>query len=114
MFGKAGLWDVSIKEDGTRVESCAVITVPANKRMDVIDGTDTKTAGSHDGRVPAILTCAAQEAWLRGSPADAKACLKPYDDELTIAHRVSTRANSPKTPKNNDENWSKQWRSVFR
>ena len=75
----AALWDVSIKEDGTRVESCAVITVPANQVMDVIDGTDTKTAGSHDGRMPAILTRAVQEAWLRGSPAEAQACLKPYD-----------------------------------
>ena len=103
----AGLWDVSIKEDGTRVESCAVITVPANKGMDVIDGTDTKTAGSHDGCVPAILTRAAQEAWQRGSPADAEACLKPYDDALTIAHRVSSRVNSPK---NNDEGWWSRWR----
>ena len=96
----AALWDVSIKEDGTRVESCAVITVPANKIMDVIDGTDTKTAGTNDGRMPAILTRAAQEAWLHGPPADAQACLKPYEDALTIAHRVSSRVNSPK---NNDE-----------
>ena len=78
------------------IESCAVITLPANQVMDVIDGTEA----THDGRMPAILTRAAQEAWLRGSLADAEACLKPYDDELTIAHRVSTRANSPK---NNDE-----------
>ena len=96
----AGLWDVSIKEDGTVNESCAVITLPANQVMDVIDGTDTKTAGSHDRRMPAILTRAAREAWLRCSPADAEACLKLYDDELTIAHRVSTRVNSPK---NNDK-----------
>ena len=75
----AALWDVSIKEDGTRVESCALITVLANQVMDVIDGTDTKTAGTNDGRMPAILTRAAQEAWLRGSAADAEACLKPYD-----------------------------------
>ena len=95
----AGLWDCSTKEDGTVIESCAVITVPANKVMDVIDGTDTKTAGSHDGRMPAILTRADEEAWPRGSPAEADACLKPYADELTIAHRVSARVNSPR---NND------------
>ena len=66
---------MSINEDGTRVESCAVITVPANQVMDVIDGT----VGAIDGRMPAILTRAAQEAWLRGSQVDAAACLKPYD-----------------------------------
>jgi len=87
VFGMAGLWDVSIKEDGTRVETCLVITVKANKVMDVIDGTDTKTAGTHDGRMPAILTRAAQEAWRYGSPAEPAACLKPYHDGLTIVHR---------------------------
>ena len=51
-----------------------MITVPANKVMDVNDGA----VGSNDGRMPAILTRAAEEAWLRGSPADAQACLKPY------------------------------------
>ena len=91
----AALWDVSIKEDGTRVESCAVITVPANQVMDVIDGTEA----THDGRMPAILTRAAQEAWLHGTPEQACACLKPYEDELTIGCKVSSRVNSPK---NND------------
>ena len=95
----AGLWDCSTKEDGTVIESCTVITVPANQVMDVIDGTDTKNAGTHDGRMPAILSRADTEAWLRGSPAEADACLKPYADELTIAHKVSSRVNSPK---NND------------
>ena len=30
LFGFAGLWDRSVKEDGTAVESCAHITMPAN------------------------------------------------------------------------------------
>ena len=88
----AGLWDGSTKEDGAVIESCAVITLPANKVMDVIDGTES----THDGRMPAILTRADEEAWPRGSPAEADACLKPYADELTIAHRVSARVNSPR------------------
>ena len=75
----AGLWDGSTKEDGTFIESCTVITVPANQVMDVIDGTDTKTAGSHDSRMPAILYPADQEAWLRGTPEQAFACLTPYE-----------------------------------
>ena len=57
------------------------------------------TFGTNAGRMPAILHPADQEAWLRGTPEQAFACLKPYEDELTIGHKVSARANSPK---NND------------
>ena len=95
VFGMAGLWDASTRADGSVVESCAVITVPANAVMNVIDST----VGTNDGRMPAILTVEAQEAWLHGSAEEAFACLKPYSDELTIAHKVSSRVNSPK---NND------------
>ena len=96
VFGMAGLWDASTRADGSVVESCAVITVPANAVMNVIDGT----VGTNDGRMPAILTVEAQEAWLHGSAEEAFACLTPYSDELTIARKVSSRVNSPK---NNDE-----------
>ena len=92
----AGLWDASTRDDGSVVESCAVITVPANAVMNVIDGT----AGSNDGRMPAVLTREDQEVWLHGTPEEAFACLKPYSDELTIAYPVSTPVNSVR---NNDE-----------
>ena len=85
---------------GAVVESCAVITVPANAVMNVIDGTSVANGGANDGRMPAILTVEAQEAWLHGSADEAFACLTPYSDELTIAHKVSSRVNSVK---NNDE-----------
>ena len=75
----AGLWDASTAADGSVVESCAVITVPAIAVMNVIDGT----VGTDDGRMPAILTVEAQEAWLHGSAEEAFACLTPYSDELT-------------------------------
>ena len=100
VFGMAGLWDASTRMDGSVVESCAVITVPANVVMNVIDGTSVSNGGSNDGRMPAILTVEAQEAWLHGSAEEAFACLTPYSDELTIAYPVSTRVNSVK---NNDE-----------
>ena len=100
VFGMAGLWDASTRADGSVVESCAVITVPANAVMNVIDGTSVANGGTNDGRMPAILTVEAQEAWLHGSADEAFACLKPYSDELTIAWPVSTRVNSVK---NNDE-----------
>ena len=97
VFGMAALWDASTRDDGSVVESCAVITVPANAVMNVIDGTE----GTNDGRMPGILTREDQEVWrLHGTPAEAFACLKPYSDELTIAYPVSVRVNSVK---NNDE-----------
>ena len=75
----AGLWDASTAADGSGIESCAVITIPANAVMNVIDGT----AESNDGRMPAVLTLEARQTWLYGTPAEAFACLKPYSDELT-------------------------------
>ena len=81
--------------DASVVESCAVITIPANAVMNVIDGT----ADTNDGRMPTVLTLEARQTWLYGTPAEAFACLKPYSDELTIAHRVSLRVTSTK---NND------------
>ncbi len=99
----AGLWDASTRADGSGIEPCAVITIPANAVMNVIDGT----AESNDGRRPAILTKEAQEVWLHGTvPLHFKAafaCLVPYSDELTAllteAHLVSKRVNNTK---NND------------
>ena len=91
----AGLWDSSTKEDRIVIESCAVITLPANQVMNLIQNT----AGANEGRMPAILHPTDQEAWLRGTPEQAFACLKPYEDELMIGCKVSSRVNSPK---NND------------
>ena len=89
----AGLWDGSTKEDGAVIESCAVITLPANQAMNLIQNT----AGANEGRMPAILQPADQEAWLHGTPEQAFACLTPYEDELTIGCKVSARVNSPKS-----------------
>ena len=91
----AGLWDGSTKEDGIVIESGAVITLPANEVMNVIQDT----VGTNEGRMPAILHPADQEAWLHGTPEQAFACLTPYEDELTIGYKVSPRVNRPK---NND------------
>ena len=91
IFGMAGLWDASTAADGSIVESCTLITIPANRLM----------ARIHNGRerMPAILRREDHAAWLDGSADEAFACLAPYEDELMIAQAVSTRVNSPK---NND------------
>ena len=91
----AGLWDGSTKEDGAVIESGAVITLPANEVMNLIQNT----TGTNEGRMPAILHPADQEAWLHGTQEQAFACLAPYENELTIGCKVSARVNRPK---NND------------
>jgi putative SOS response-associated peptidase YedK len=94
MFTFASLWDRSFKADGTAVESCALITMPANELM-----REIHNAGSSPYRMPAILRGEDREAWLKGTAAEARAVLKPYESGLMVAHRVGPRVNSPK---NND------------
>jgi putative SOS response-associated peptidase YedK len=88
----AGLWDRSVKADRTVVESVTIITLPANDFMAKID--------NEKQRMPAILRFEDVEAWLTGTPEQAKAALMQYPGEQLRAHRVSPRVN---TPKNDDE-----------
>jgi putative SOS response-associated peptidase YedK len=89
VFGFAALWERSVRDDGTVVESCAHITLPANGLM-----ADIHNGGSHPGRMPAILRREDQEAWLEGSSQEARAVLAPYPADLMVAHPVSNRVNS--------------------
>ena len=88
VFGLAGLWDASTAADGTVLESCTIITMPANPFM----------AGIHNSkaRMPAILRRADHPAWLTGNPAAALDCLRPYPEKQMLAHTVSTAVNSPR------------------
>jgi len=89
VFGFAGLWERSVREDGVVIESCAHLTMPANELM-----ADIHNGGSHPQRMPAILRREDHEAWLRGGPAEARAALVPYPTDLMVAHPVTTRVNS--------------------
>jgi putative SOS response-associated peptidase YedK len=91
VFAFAALWDRSVRADGTVVESCAHITMPANELM-----RDIHNAGSHPHRMPAILRREDHETWLKGSLAQARAVLEPYPASLMVAHSVSSKVNSPK------------------
>lgn len=91
IFSFAGLWDASRKDDGTVIESCVHLTVPANRLVGEIHNTQH--------RMPAILVKQDRNAWLSGSADDAWAALKPYPDDHMVAWPVSKRVN---TPKNND------------
>ena len=87
----AALWDRSVSADRTVVESCAIVTVPANELL----------AGIHDEkRMPAILHMDDVEVWLTGTPEQARAALIPFPDDQLRAYKVSPRVNSPK---NDDE-----------
>ncbi len=85
VFGIAAVWDRSVGDDDDVIESCSIIRVPANELM----------AGLGDGqaRMPAILRRRDYETWLRGTPVQAKAVLKPYHADLMLAHAVSPRIN---------------------
>ena len=90
VFGVAGLWDRSRRQDGSYVFSCTLITVPANRLL----------AEVHNGkpRMPAILAESEHEVWLSGAMQDAQVTLKSYPEELMVAWKVSRRVNSPKLP----------------
>jgi putative SOS response-associated peptidase YedK len=87
IFAFAGLWDGSKTAQGTWVESCVHLTMPANRLLTEIHNTQR--------RMPAILAREDRDAWLSGSPEEAWAALKPYPDEHMVAWPVSSRVNKP-------------------
>jgi len=90
LFGFAGLWDRSTRDDGTVVESCTIVTMSANALLSEIHNAPGKQ------RMPAILAASDHEAWLTGSPAEAHAVLQPYPADCMVAWPVGPRVNSPR------------------
>ena len=88
IFAFAGLWDRSVGDDGASVESCTIITLPANPLM----------ASIHNGRarMPAILTVAGRAAWLSGSAEAALSELRTYPEELMVGYPVGKAVNTPR------------------
>jgi putative SOS response-associated peptidase YedK len=91
LFGFAALWDRSEREDGRAVESCVHITMAANELM-----ADIHNTGNNPHRMPAILRAEDREAWLTGTPEEARPVLRQYPADLMDAYEVSTRVNSVK------------------
>ncbi len=87
VFAFAGLWDASRTAQGSWVESCVHLTMPANRLLSEIHNTQH--------RMPAIIAREDRETWLSGSGEEAWAILKPYPDEHMVAWPVSTRVNKP-------------------
>lgn len=84
----AGLWDRSVADDGTAIESFTIVTLPANPLMARIHNLKK--------RMPAILHEMDFEAWLTGTAEEAKAVIEQYPDSKMKAWRVSARVNSPR------------------
>jgi putative SOS response-associated peptidase YedK len=87
VFGFAGLWDRSHGANGM-VESCTLITMPANPLLKQIHNVDP--------RMPAILRQSDHQAWLHGDPQQARAALIEYPADAMVAWPVSSRVNSPR------------------
>jgi putative SOS response-associated peptidase YedK len=87
LFGFAGLWDRS-KGPGGVIESCTLITMPANPLLKQIHNAQQ--------RMPAILRRGDHEAWLQGDQSAARAALIEYPADAMVAWPVSTRVNSPR------------------
>jgi putative SOS response-associated peptidase YedK len=93
VFGVAGLWERSRRADGSYLFSCTLITVPANQLLAAVHNAKQ--------RMPAVLGETEYDAWLSGSPPQARALLRPYAAESMRAWKVSRRVNNQRLP--NDE-----------
>ena len=84
LFGIAGLWERWTAPDGSRLESCALLTTAANGRI----------APLHD-RMPAILAAAHYALWLDPAQdvAALAALLAPLADDALGLRPVSPRVN---------------------
>lgn len=88
VFGVAGLWESSRREDGSYVFSCTLITVPANSLLAQVHNAKQ--------RMPAILNEASHDAWLNAPPAQARELLSAYPAQLMSAWEVGRRVNNPR------------------
>ncbi|OOG28137.1 hypothetical protein B1C78_02165 [Thioalkalivibrio denitrificans] len=85
-FGLLGLWDRSTRGDGEVIESCTIITLPANPLVAEIHAK---------GRMPAMRTPEECAHWLEGEEHAARGVLTPFPAARMEAWPVSRKVNSP-------------------
>ena len=85
VFGVAVLWERSVTDDDDVVESCALVTVPANTLLAEIDNTT--------GQMPAILRREDYDTWLRSTVADASGLLHTHPQTRMVTHPVAPYVN---------------------
>jgi len=87
VFGVAGLWERTVLDEGEDViESCALLTVPANRLIAEIDD---------DQQMPAILQREEYDEWLTSTASKARSLLRTYPLERMVTHPVGPRVNYP-------------------
>ncbi len=87
-FLMAGVWETWPAPDGSRLETCAILTTTPNDLLRPI----------HD-RMPVIVDRADQNRWLDPAtqdPEQVRDLMSPLPPERFRMHPVSTRVNSPK------------------
>jgi putative SOS response-associated peptidase YedK len=85
VFGVAVLWERSVSDDDDVVESCALLTVPANALLAKIDRTTDQ--------MPAILASEHYDTWLRSSVTEAAGLLETHPPERMASHPVAPFVN---------------------
>jgi putative SOS response-associated peptidase YedK len=85
VFGVAVLWERSVTDDDDVVESCALVTVPANPLLAEIDSTT--------GQMPAILRREDYDTWLRSSVPEAGGLLQTCPQTRMVSHPVAPHVN---------------------
>ncbi|HUN26746.1 MAG TPA: SOS response-associated peptidase family protein [Steroidobacteraceae bacterium] len=85
VFGVAVLWERSVTDDDDVIESCALVTVPANPLLAEIDpATD---------QMPAILRHQDYDTWLRSNVTEASGLLETYPQTRMVSHPVGPYVN---------------------
>jgi putative SOS response-associated peptidase YedK len=85
VFGVAVLWERSVSDDDDVVDSCALVTVPANPLQAELDNTTDQ--------MPAILRREDCATWLGSTVAQAKELLETYPHTRMVTHPVGPYVN---------------------
>jgi putative SOS response-associated peptidase YedK len=85
VFGVAVLWERSVSDDDDVVESCALVTVPANPLLAEIDNIADQ--------MPAILRREDYDTWLASTVTQATGLLQSYPHSQMVAHPVGPYVN---------------------
>ena len=88
VFGVAAVWARAVTMDDDVIESCALITVSANRLMAEIDNVGRS--------MPAVLSRDDYDLWLTTTPAHARTLVKTYPSARMVSHAVSPRVNALK------------------
>jgi putative SOS response-associated peptidase YedK len=85
VFGVAALWERTVIDNDDVIESCALMTVPANPLLAEIE--------DRSRQMPAILRQEDYHTWLTANAAQAQALLQPYPRDWMVTHPVSPLVN---------------------